>query len=179
MKKLAVLIPFSVMFLAGCHHWGGGIRIEGGQPHRQVEQMPPAHAPAHGRRRQVYYRYYYYPEAEFYFDMGRGLYFYLDSAGRWSFSANLPRHLRTYRHSRHVEIKMESDRPYSKHREHQRKFKKHNKPYKRGKPDKYGKPDKRGKSDKYGKPGKRGKPDKDEDKKKYDDDDERGKNWRR
>ena len=78
MKKLLLVILPTFVVVTGCHEFGGGVR--GGSPQYHPGTLPPAHAPAHGRRAQQY-RYYYYPEAQFYFDIGRNLYFYLDSRG--------------------------------------------------------------------------------------------------
>lgn len=121
MKRLLFSATVSLLLLTGCHQFGGGVRID--NRHHEAQNMPPAHAPAHGRRSQ-YHRYYYYPNAEFYFDIGRNVYFYLDSRGQWVFSAALPVHLHSYRHSHRVEIEMESDKPYSEHHHHKKKYKK-------------------------------------------------------
>jgi len=119
MKKIIFLSVLSLFLFTGCHGVGGGIVVKGGHP--GVYHSPPAYAPAYGRG---YYRYYYYPNAEIYFDVGRNMYFYLDSVGRWSFSVNLPLHLRSYLHSGYVEIEMEDDRPYLRHKYHRKEYKK-------------------------------------------------------
>ena len=106
-----------LLVLAGCHQFGGGVKVSSNQ---QRENLPPAHAPAYGRRSQ--FRYHYYPEAHFYFDVGRNLYFFLDSRGNWSVSARFPEYLRPYRQSRYVEIEMDSDTPYRKYSEHKKKY---------------------------------------------------------
>jgi hypothetical protein len=124
--KLIKLVIFSTLLglmLAGCQTTSGGVSIDwGNDRHHQVknENMPPAHAPAHGRRAQQRYRYHYYPDAEIYFDTGRGLYFYL-SDGQWRVSATLPQRLRV-RLGEHVSIEMESDKPYSKHAANRDKY---------------------------------------------------------
>lgn len=128
------------MIISGCHEFGGGVR-GGPAPYHHSENLPPAHAPAHGRRAQ--YRYYYYPEARFYFDLGRNLYFYLDSRGSWSVSARLPHYLLEYRYGPRVEIEMDIDTPYHRHHEHRKKYPpgqlkkkyKNNKKYKKNKHD--------------------------------------------
>ena len=117
-KRIVFLSVVSLSLFSGCHHYGGGVRVE---TSHQAGNMPPAHAPAYGRRAQ--HHYYYYPNAEFYFDTGRGLYFYLDSYGRWAVSATLPAHLLKYRHSHYVEFEMESDKPYLHHHQHKQKYK--------------------------------------------------------
>ena len=112
--------------MAGCHNFGGGVRVSGNYSHGY--NAPPAHAPAHGRR---HHSYHYYPNAEFYFDIGRNVYFYLDSHAQWTFSVNLPIHLRSHLHNNYVEIEMEDDRPYRKHKYYKNKYKKHKTKYKR------------------------------------------------
>ena len=61
-------------------------------------------------------------DAEFYFDVGRNMYFYMDTTGLWSFSVNLPLHLRSHLRSGYVEVEMEQDRPYSRHKYHKNKY---------------------------------------------------------
>lgn len=121
MKQVVLLSVLSLFLFTGCHGVGGGIRVDAGFSHSH--HAPPSHAPAHGRR--DHYRYHYYPTAEFYFDTGRNMYFYLDSRGRWSFSVNLPLHLRSHLHNGYVEIEMGDDRPYLRHKDHKNKYKKH------------------------------------------------------
>ena len=118
MKKIFILLIPSVFMMSACHEFGGGVR--GPAPYHHDATLPPAHAPAHGRRAQ--YRYYYYPEARFYFDIGRNLYFYLDSRGNWSVSAKLPPYLLQYRHGPHVELEMDIDTPYHRYHEHRKKY---------------------------------------------------------
>jgi hypothetical protein len=118
MKKVFISLMPLVFSITGCHEFGGGVR--GPAPYHQGGPLPPAHAPAHGRRAQ--YRYYYYPEARFYFDIGRNLYFYLDSRGTWAISATLPPYLRQYRHSHHVEIEMDIDKPYHRYKYHRKMY---------------------------------------------------------
>jgi hypothetical protein len=118
MKKW--FLPLSIagtLFLSACQTYSGGIRYQDPYYH---PANPPAHAPAHGVRKKYHYR--YYPEAGFYFDTGRNVYFYLDSSGNWSVSATLPNRLRVYLQSNHVQIEMESDRPYLKHRYHKKRY---------------------------------------------------------
>lgn len=79
---------------------------------------PPPHAPAHGYRAKYTYR--YYPAVQVYFDISRRVYFYLDE-GHWVASASLPRSIRV-RLGDYAEIDMESDRPYTKFKEHRKKY---------------------------------------------------------
>ena len=80
---------------------------------------PPSHAKAYGHRAK--HSYSYYPDASVYFDAGRSVYFYIDSGGSWSMSASLPLSLRA-RLGANVTIEMETDRPYTKHTEHKKKY---------------------------------------------------------
>ena len=123
MKKIVLLSILSLLFFTGCRVVGGGVRVNVGH------DLPPSHAPAHGRR--SHYMYHYYPDAEFYFDAGRNLYFYLDSRAQWTFSVNLPIRLRSHLRSGYVEIEMENERPYIGHKHHRIKYKKHKNKYKR------------------------------------------------
>lgn len=125
MKRVLLLAVFSLVLFTGCRGLGGGVYIDSGY---YGHNAPPAHAPAHGRR---HHRYHYYPNAEFYFDVGRNMYFYLDSHAQWSFSVNLPIHLRSHLHNNYVEIEMEDDRPYRRHKFYKSKYKKHKTRYKR------------------------------------------------
>lgn len=80
---------------------------------------PPPHAKAYGHRAK--HSYSYYPDASVYFDAGRNAYFYIDSGGAWSMSASLPLSLKA-RLGANVTIEMESDRPYTEHAEHKKKY---------------------------------------------------------
>lgn len=121
MKKIIFLGALSLVFLSGCEAVDG--YALGGSYPATYTPAPPAHAPAYGYRRQ--HRYYYYPEAEFYFDIDRNMYFFLNSAGRWEFSVNLPLHLRPHLRHRYVEIEMDVDRPYLRHKIYRRKYGRH------------------------------------------------------
>jgi len=126
MKRIVFLAVFSLLFLTGCHGLGGGVVVRG--EYSQGYNTLPAHAPAYGRRN---HRYYYYPNAEFYFDIDRNLYFYLDSRAQWAFSVTLPLRLRPYLRNNYIEIEMDDDRPYRRHKYYRNKYKKHNSGYKR------------------------------------------------
>lgn len=125
MKQVVLLSLFSLLLFTGC--LGGDVFVKGSYSYGH--NAPPAHAPAHGRRQQ--HRYHYYPNAEFYFDVGSNMYFYLDSNARWTFSVNLPFRLRSHLHNNYVEIEMGEDRPYRKHDYYKNKYKKHKTKYKR------------------------------------------------
>ena len=67
-----------------------------------------------------HYDYYYYPGARVYFQFSTGLYFYLSNK-RWIRARVLPRHIHLHPHDRII-IRVKSDKPYLKHREHVKKY---------------------------------------------------------
>lgn len=128
MKNLAVLgcLVFFVSFY-GCHATGGGVHIDWGEDQvasspsghgTKTKGGPPPHAPAHGYRAKHAYR--YYPCERVYFDTGRGMYFYLEGSS-WQMSVSLPSALRIQLGD-YVSIEMDSDKPYTHHEDHKRKY---------------------------------------------------------
>jgi len=117
MKKIVLLGVFGLLFLTGCETVGGGLVVDT----RYGYTSPPSQAPAYGRRMQ--HRYYYYPSAEFYFDTGRNMYFYLDAGNQWTSSVRLPLRLRGHLSSSYVEIEMDDARPYRRHKFYRNKYK--------------------------------------------------------
>ncbi len=117
MKKIVLLSLFGLFSLTGCETVGGGIYVD------TTYDSTPYYPPAYGRR--VLHRYYYYPEAEFYFDIGRNMYFYLDSGSHWRSSVRLPLRLRSHLSSSYVEIEMDDDRPYRRHKFYKKKYRGH------------------------------------------------------
>ena len=116
----------SAMFLlslGACQIKSAGVHI-GDEPEPVVVAKskpkggPPAHAPAHGYRAKHHYR--YYPSCYVYFDVSRKCYFYL-SGDRWKVSASLPVHMRVQL-GNYVSIEMDTDRPYTKFKEHKTKY---------------------------------------------------------
>ena len=79
---------------------------------------PPPHAPAHGYRAKYSYR--YYPSCYVYFDISRKFYFYLAGDG-WKVSASIPASMRVQLGD-YVSIEMDTDRPYTKFKEHKKKY---------------------------------------------------------
>jgi len=79
---------------------------------------PPPHAPAHGYRAK--HTYYYYPQSHVYFDINRGVYFYIDN-DEWRMATVLPLSL-SIKLGDHVTIAMDSDKPYLSLQEHQKKY---------------------------------------------------------
>lgn len=118
------IIMMTVFSLTACKTTGGAIGVEWGKhskPHHgqeHADRMPPAHAPAHGRRAQ--HRYHYYPSSEIYFDIDRKVYFYLSGDG-WKISATLPHRLRIGLGD-HVSMELETDKPYQEHKKHKGKY---------------------------------------------------------
>lgn len=79
---------------------------------------PPPHAPAHGYRAKYTYR--YYPSAGIYFDASRKTYFHLEG-NNWRISLSLPQGTRVQLGD-YVTIEMETDKPYTRFKEHKRKY---------------------------------------------------------
>ena len=147
MTKKYVRTILLLLFLAifsGCYIAAPGGRVFApARPPAQpapsyVKQAPPPWAPAHGHRAKHVYR--YYPSNSVYFDTGRGLYFYYRS-GSWTASASLPGGLRINVND-YVTLDMDTARPYTYHRDIQKKYppgrmkKKHREKDKREKKDK-------------------------------------------
>ena len=116
----------SAMFLlslGACQIKSAGVHI-GDEPEPVVVAKskpkggPSAHAPAHGYRAKHHYR--YYPSCYIYFDISRKCYFYL-SGDSWKVSASLPVHMRVQL-GNYVSIEMDTDRPYTKFKEHKKKY---------------------------------------------------------
>ena len=111
------------ILIHGCATIGGTVQSgrnnQGGYSHPPAgKNGPPAHAPAHGYRAK--HRYQYYPSCSVYFDIGKGVYFYLEGDD-WRVSVELPNHLRV-RLGGYVIVEMETDRPYLHHKKHKNKY---------------------------------------------------------
>lgn len=83
---------------------------------RHYCQGPPPHAPAWGHRAK--YQYWYYPDASVYFDVNRGVYFYMEGSD-WRMGVSLPSHYRERLHE-HVIMELDTDRPYIYFEQHKR-----------------------------------------------------------
>jgi hypothetical protein len=117
--------PRTILLLAGTIVLGGllineidaakvtKVQVEVGGPTVKAKQGkgPPSHAPAHGYRRK--FSYHYYPQAEIYHDVERGLWFYTDGK-EWKAGAKVPIELGENLGG-HVVIELESDSPQSEH----------------------------------------------------------------
>lgn len=112
---------FIISFTA-CEPTGGGAHVRWGeeseQPPPNPEKGPPPHAPAHGYRAK--YRYNYYPDVSVYLDVDRRMYFYLEG-DKWTVSVSLPERLRLSLGD-YVTIELDTDKPYTKHKEHKGKY---------------------------------------------------------
>ena len=114
-------LAFGLLSLApGCESRRGGVIIGSPTPPPPPppKEGPPPWAPAHGYRAK--HRYRYYPCHYVYYDMGRGIYFYLEGDG-WHFSARLPAgiHLES---ADYVVLELETDKPYQYFSDHKRKY---------------------------------------------------------
>ena len=121
-----LVLKISLVFLlsvAACHLTSVGVHIgEESKPPVVAKSKPkggpPPHAPAHGYRAKYNYR--YYPSCYVYFDVSRKCYFYLDGDG-WKVSASLPVSVRAQLGGC-VNIEMDTDKPYTKFKEHKKKY---------------------------------------------------------
>ncbi len=113
-----VFIAF-IMSCASSHGGWGTIpgKSRNWKSSQPKKKGPPAHAPAHGYRSK--HRYYYYPSCSVYFDIDRKVYFYL-SGDNWRMMAELPTTLKG-KLGHHVTLELETDKPYTRHKEHQKK----------------------------------------------------------
>lgn len=114
-----VLVVVLLMLVPSCQTTGGSVSVN--MPGERLEKDrggPPDHAPAHGYRKKFRYR--YYPDAYVYFDLDRGVYFYLDS-NNWKKNSSLPYELKI-RLGNGVEIEMDSESPYIDFEGHKGKY---------------------------------------------------------
>jgi hypothetical protein len=112
-----------ILFIISCSSTQGGWstvtnKSKNWQSSQPDRQGPPTHAPAHGYRAK--YKYYYYPTCSIYFDIDRKVYFYL-SGENWEMRAELPSSMNVNL-GHHVTLELETDKPYTNHKEHQKKY---------------------------------------------------------
>lgn len=83
---------------------------------------PPPWAPANGYRAKT--RHIYFPDYNFYFDLQRNVYIYLDG-NEWQFGVNLPSFYAeiNLRNSITVELELDTDTPQMYNNEHKAKYK--------------------------------------------------------
>ena len=121
--KLLMLLSCVLLLFSfnACSTDGVGVYV-GDEPQLAVRPHPtagpPPHAPAHGYRAK--YKYHYYPDEHVYFDVSRGLYFYLEG-DEWRVSASLPAHLHVQLGD-YVTVELDSDEPYSHFEHHKDKY---------------------------------------------------------
>jgi hypothetical protein len=86
------------------------------------KQGPPPWAPAHGYRAKT--RHIYFPAYNFYFDVQRGVYIYLNS-GAWQVATTIPTLYATVnlRNAVQVELDLLTDTPQKYNAEHKIKYK--------------------------------------------------------
>jgi hypothetical protein len=116
-----------VISFTACNTTGGGVHVGWGpdskgahvsHPHEVKKVGPPPHAPAHGYRAKYAYR--YYPSSCVYYDTGRKVYFYLEGDD-WRASVSLPQHI-NLRLGDYVTMDMDTDKPYTRFKEHRHKY---------------------------------------------------------
>ena len=114
-----LLIFIAILFsLSACRTapiYGPNVSVSG---HIGGPGHPPAHAPAHGRR--GFHNYYYYPDVEVYFDIGRQSYFYFTD-NVWRISATLP-HALSLRLGSHISLELDTVKPYHYHKKHRKHY---------------------------------------------------------
>lgn len=83
---------------------------------------PPSWAPAHGYRAKT--RHIYFPDHNFYFDIQRGVYIYLEGA-QWSIAARLPALFGNINlgASTQIELDLDSATPHTYNARHMTKYK--------------------------------------------------------
>ena len=79
---------------------------------------PPSHAPAHGYRAKYQYR--YYPRCRVYYDVEKGVYFYLKGEN-WEVGISLPGHLKNDL-GEYVSLELDTDKPHLFNEEHIKKY---------------------------------------------------------
>ena len=128
MKLLCYLAcTFFIVSIVACRTTAGGVNF-GWEPDSEISYThdckkkrkggPPSHAPAHGYRSK--HTYYYYPDAQVYFDISKEVYFYMKGQS-WQVSASLPGgpHVQL---GDYVAIQMDSDKPYTRFIDHKKKY---------------------------------------------------------
>jgi hypothetical protein len=128
MKLLCYLAcALFITSIFACRTTGGGIAVgwepdsEISHPHeckKKGKNGPPPHAPAHGYRAK--HTYHYYPDVQVYFDISKEVYFYMKGQS-WQVSASLPRGLHVQLGG-HVVIQLDSDKPYTRFKDHKKKY---------------------------------------------------------
>ncbi|HPU46283.1 MAG TPA: hypothetical protein PLQ91_01465 [Bacteroidales bacterium] len=113
MKRLFIMVIIAFLF-ASCV---GVIEVQ----ETKTKPSPPPHAPAHGVRTKYQYR--YYPSLGIYYDINRGIYFYLES-GIWKSSNALPSNI-TISLKDYVVLDLDTDKPYKYYNKHKKQYPSH------------------------------------------------------
>jgi hypothetical protein len=118
---------FCIISINACETTNGGLII-GWEPDSEISHThdtkkngkggPPPHAPAHGYRAK--HTYHYYPDARVYFDISKEIYFYMKGQS-WQVSAFLPGGLHVQLGD-YVTIHMDSEKPYTRLKDHKKKY---------------------------------------------------------
>ena len=87
----------------------------------ETAATPPPWAPAHGYREKT--RQIYFPQQNFYYDLHRGVYIYMNGRN-WATSVALPAVFRNVnlRMAPQVQLEIRTDRPYEYNRSHRVKY---------------------------------------------------------
>ena len=126
-----VLVSFAciifIISIGACRTTGGGVHV-GWEPDPEIRHAPcvkkaekggpPPHAKAHGYRAK--HTYHYYPNAKVYFDISKEVFFYMKGQS-WQVAASLPggSHVQL---GGYVAIQMDSDKPYTRFKNHKKKY---------------------------------------------------------
>jgi hypothetical protein len=105
------LLSLLLAGVTGCTSAGISASGPAVEPHHGRGHGPPAHAKAHGFRRQ--FQYHYYPDSTCYYAPDRGLYFWIDGED-WKVGATLPDSI-VISSEEHVTIALTTDTPWEQH----------------------------------------------------------------
>lgn len=125
LRIFAAVGTIATLLTAGCHTSTVVLHPPG--PNRPEPAAcapgkgPPNHAPAHGLRRRCAYN--YYPGIQVYYSVESDVYFWRVE-GEWTWGEELPSSITIAGHD-YVRVKLETNRPYEKHEEVQRRVGEH------------------------------------------------------
>lgn len=118
MFVLLVFAAACLLLLPSCSTTGGGVVICSEPAPAPKKSGPPAWAPAHGYRAK--HRYRYYPYHYVYYDIERGVYFYVEG-DNWQVSVRLPSSIHIGC-AKYVTLELETEKPYEHFTEHKKKY---------------------------------------------------------
>jgi len=120
--RIIALFAFGVLqlsVLSNCTVRRAGVEIGSpAPPPPKPKSGPPPWAPAHGYRAKHKYR--YYPSHYVYYDVDRGVYFYIEGDG-WRVSARLPGRIHLD-YADYVHLEMKTAKPYEYFADHRAKY---------------------------------------------------------